>query len=127
MSEKLRSESSPSTSVSDVHINQNIDQFPGRTKVENISNEILTAKKVVNDTYQTLQSMKKKIEFDEYDHFAFLMAAKIKRIENTYERESVMNSIQNLVFQALVDRKTATSFSQTSLSHSDVEKYQEVI
>lgn len=45
--------------------------------------------------------------YDEYEHFGLMIASKIRKIDNFEERETVMNVIQNIVYQSVMRARGA--------------------
>lgn len=56
----------------------------------------------ISSSGSSCKNNQKKEELDEYDHFACLLATKIRRISSEEDREMLMNSIQNLAFEYYV-------------------------
>lgn len=63
----------------------------------------------------------RKETLDEVDHFSLMIASKIKKIENTVDREVLMNSIQNLIFEYYMKDKQIITPAQPQSSVSDIQ------
>lgn len=71
---------------------------------KHVLTSISEAKKHINEALVSMKSLtiKRQLEeLDEYDHFAHMIAVKIRKIQDLNERETVMNSIHHVVYQAL--------------------------
>ncbi|KAJ0176475.1 hypothetical protein K1T71_007654 [Dendrolimus kikuchii] len=72
--------------------------------------EIILAEQQPDEDYNCMESItsrKLRDDCDEYDHFGLMIAAKLRKIDSSFDRESLMNTIQNLVFQSI--KKSYTS------------------
>ncbi|KAG6453938.1 hypothetical protein O3G_MSEX008414 [Manduca sexta] len=76
--------------------------------------ELIAAKKQMDVAFDCMESItqKQRKEFDEFDHFGLMIAAKIRKINDSFDKEALMNTIQNLVFEAI------TKNDSSCLSHS---------
>ncbi|KAF5273105.1 hypothetical protein FQA39_LY07595 [Lamprigera yunnana] len=68
---------------------------------------------IADDGLKTVSCNRLMQEMDEYDHFALMIAAKIRKINDFDEREILMNSIQNLVFNSYMKSNYKTTSCPT--------------
>lgn len=101
---------------SQFHFSQSTEQY--RSVMEKLPIEIAATKKQMDEAFNYIKSLsnqRERHDFDEYDHFASMIAAKIRKISDLDEREILMNSIQNLVFQSLVKNKNINTLRSSSV------------
>ncbi|CAH2091950.1 unnamed protein product [Euphydryas editha] len=85
---------------------QSRSQFTGQHsfKKRKVQPEIIAVQRQMDDTFDCMNSLQRK-EYDEYDHFGLMIAAKIRKINDPVDRETLMNTIQNVVFQTITKHK----------------------
>lgn len=82
--------------------------------------EIIAAKRQMDEAYDHMKSITQKANVDEYDHFGLMIAAKIRKMKDPFDRESLMNDIQNLVFQSITRNRTPSSCGSSQSLPSNV-------
>ncbi|CAG4958990.1 unnamed protein product [Colias eurytheme] len=114
-----------STSVSATN-RRNIETFKrphGPNQKYKTPSKIIHAKKQMEDTFERLQTItsQKREQLDEYDHF--MIASKIRKLQDPDDRAVLMNSIQNIAFEFYMKKKRPRSSS--SVHSSPVYQYQQ--